>query len=135
MRCERTRCSQRGEIRSLENQLAIASNQLTLTQQQNTSLAQTDAQRSAQLSSANMALESKERRISAAEAAVGEARAESTARQEELVRLGEKLGAAHEERDLLTQQLMAAKVRRPAHTACRWWRLQDEDGAQHELLC
>ena len=45
----------RGEIRSLENQLAIATNTLTLTQQQNAALAQTDAQRTSQLQSVQVA--------------------------------------------------------------------------------
>ena len=98
----------RGEIRALENQLAIASNQLTLTQQQNATLAQSDGSKGAQLASAEAALQGKEQRLEAAERSVGEARAEATARQEELVKLGERFGAVQEERDLLEQQATAA---------------------------
>ena len=101
----------RGEILSLENQLAIASNQLSMTQQENAALAQADSAKGAQLASALGALKGREARLAAAERAALEAREESAARRAELTELGEKLGVANEERALFEQQLTAARQR------------------------
>jgi hypothetical protein len=107
----------RGEIRALENQLAIATSQLTLTQQKNTSLVEADASKGAQLASAVASLKGREERLEASEAAAAEARRESGERHAELVRVSEQLGAAAEERDLFEQQLTASRHRLELLTA------------------
>ena len=57
-------------MRSLENQLVIASNQLSLTQQENAALSHSEAAKMTQLTAALTSLQTKDARLGAAEAAL-----------------------------------------------------------------
>ena len=101
----------RAEIRSLENQLAIASNQMALRGQENADLATSDLVKGTQLASATAALEGREERLDAAARAVAEAREEAAASRKELAAMSERLGVAEEGCSLLEQQLTASRQR------------------------
>jgi hypothetical protein len=95
----------RAELRALDNQLVIVSNQLVTTQQDNAQISEAAATRAAQLAAAQSALRAKEERLDAAQGALAEARAEAGRQGEAAGRLQLQLDAAREEVRLREQQL------------------------------
>lgn len=96
----------RAEMRSLDNQLVIFSNQLASTQQANAQLAESEGSKSAQLSSLQEAAAAKEERLTSMENTLTNSRAERSELVAEVARLREKLDSAADETELLDQQLL-----------------------------
>ena len=117
----------RAELRALDNQLVIVSNQLSTTQQENTQISEAAATRAAQLAAVQSALRAKEERLDAAQGALAEARTEAQRQGEAAGRLQLQLDAAREEVRLREQQLTLvqhkhefAQARRRGPTRLLW---------------
>jgi len=95
----------RAEMRALDNQLVIHSNQLALTKQSNSQLADGATAKASELGAAQTALHAKEERLDATQLALAGARAESAKLSEEAARLRASLAEALEGKRLKEQQL------------------------------
>ena len=95
----------RAEMRALDNQLVIHSNQLALTKQSNSQLADGATAKASELGAAQTALHAKEERLDATQLALAGARAESAKLSEEAARLRAQLAEALEGKRLKEQQL------------------------------
>ena len=95
----------RAEMRALDNQLVIHSNQLALTKQSNSQLADGATAKASELGAAQTALHAKEERLDATQLALAGARAESAKLSEEAARLRAQLAEALAGKRLTEQQL------------------------------